>query len=358
MKKFLIITLCIAASGIYSCTKEVVDEYAIITFIIGDVKKNSAGVSMGDVIKEKDEIITAADSFCDVKIGGSIIRIKENSKVIVSSLVRKDDLESTTLGMDVGKMLCKPKKLIKSESFIVKTPTAVAGVRGTNFIVEADKLKTTRIKVFEGKVQIAKRIKQFEGSVEKVLEVAQVLEKERKVIITAQDVKKVEDTVDKIIKAGKVTEINSVITKVKDDAAISKESMQSFKVEDFAKESKEIIAVQPKPKDVIQRLVKVIAQEKEMPKPDGRLLITRYEIYFIKNGKVMWEGNVVENPLSKDNRLYIASGDYVFCASSDGPVLWRKNIRNNGKLKIVENSLIINTEGKEAKLDLETGERL
>ncbi len=358
MKKLCLVCMCMIISSVYSCSKEKVDEYAMITFMIGDVKRNNAAVEIGEIIKEKDEIITAADSFCDVKIGDSIIRIKEGSKVVISNIIRKDNSESTTLGLDVGKMLCKPKKLIKSESFIVKTPTAVAGVRGTNFSVEADAMKTTRIKVFDGKIQIAKRVKQFEGSIEKVLEQAPILEKEKKVVITAKEVQKVEAAADKLIKEGKGKEISTIITQLKNESAISKESIQNFKPEDFSREGKEIVTIQIKPREVIQRIIKVIAQEKEMPKADGRLLVTRYEIYFIKNGKVVWEGNVVEGPLNRDKRIYIASGDYVFCAASDGPVLWRKNLKNDGKLKIIDNSLVISSEGKESKLDLETGEKL
>lgn len=358
MKKLNIFFLCAFITISYSCSKEKVDEYAMITFLIGDVKKNNQVVEIGDIIQEKDVIITSEDAFCDVKIGGSIIRVKEKSKVIVSNLLRSNNLESTELGLNVGKMLCKPKKLLKSESFVVKTPTAVAGVRGTKFTVEADIKKTTRIKVFDGKVKVAKRIKQFEGSTEKVLEIAPVVAEEKKVIITEAEVKKVEKVADKIIKEGGASEMAVVISKLKKDVVVSKSSIKDFKIADFARENKEIIAIQPKPKAVIKQIIKVIQQEKEIPKPDGRLLVTRYEIYFIKNGKVLWEGTVIESPIKKDGKIYIASGDYVFCASDDGPVLWRKKINNDGKLKIEENALSVFSQGQATKLDLETGEKL
>ena len=71
--------------------------------------------------------------------------------------------------------------------------------------------------------------------------------------------------------------------------------------------------------------------EREKPKPDGRLLITRYEIYFIKNGKVLWEGKVLQQPVRMNDKIFIASGDYVYCASADGPVLWRKIYRTTAE---------------------------
>jgi hypothetical protein len=93
-----------------SCSKGQVDEYAMITFMIGDVAKNELPVSIGDIVQEKDSLKTGEDSFCDVKIGSSIIRIKQKSKVVIASLVHKGNLESTDLSLGVGKMLCKPKK--------------------------------------------------------------------------------------------------------------------------------------------------------------------------------------------------------------------------------------------------------
>ena len=358
MKRFTVLFITFILIVVLGCSKDQIDEYAVISFMIGDVKKNNATVEIGDVIKEKDIIITGSDSFCDVKIGGSIIRIKAKSKVIISSLLRTNNVEKTSLGLDIGKMLCKPKKLLKSESFIVKTPTAVAGVRGTKFIVEADKFKTTRIKVFSGKLKIVKRVKQFEGSIENILKAAPVVADERKVVITAKEVARVEKAADKLLKNGGEKELAAVLSKIKADVVISKNAIKKFDVKDFAKENKEIIAVKIKPVEVIRKIIKVIKQEKEMPKPDGRLLVTRYEIYFIKNGKVLWEGALIENPIRKEGKIYIASGDYVFCASTDGPVLWRKNIKNAGKLKISKDSLTVFSKDKTRKLDLETGEQL
>ena len=159
MKRFFVysIIISIAITG-GSCSKQKVDEYASIVFSIGEVKRNGQLANIGDILNQNDIIETGSMSSCDIKIGDSMIRIKENSKAILAQLLRKDGLENTTLGLDVGKMICKPKKLLKNESFLVKTPTAVAGVRGTNFSVEADANKTTRIKVFDGKVAVVKRV--------------------------------------------------------------------------------------------------------------------------------------------------------------------------------------------------------
>lgn len=361
MRKLAVLSITAAVALILGCSKAKVDEYAIITFMIGEVTKNSASAEIGDIIKEKDLIQTGAGSFCDIKIGGSIIRIKEKSKLVVSSLLRKGELESTELGMDVGKMMCKPKKLLKSENFTIKTPTAVAGVRGTSFTVEADAAKTTRIKVFDGSVKVVKRVKQLETSTEKILEAATAVSKEEKVVITQKEVAKAENAVEKILaketaKGKEAEAISAVIEKSKNE--ISVKDIQKFAAEDFTKDNKEIIEVKEKPREVIVRISDFIKKEKESPKPDGRLLVTRYEIYFIKNGKVEWEGKVVSEPVKAGEKIYIASNDYVYCASVDGQVYWRKKLDNDGKLEIVDKKVKINSAGKELKLDLETGQQL
>ena len=364
MNKIYSLILIIILSVTVSCMKQPEDDYSTIMFYIGDVKKNDKLVEIGDIILENDIITTGAQSSCDIKIGGSIIRVKEKSKIKLSELNRKDDIERTTVGLNVGKLLCKAKKLSKSESFLVKTPTAVAGVRGTKFTVEADLKKTSRIKVFDGKVKVVKRVKQLEDSIEKILDAAPVISDEEKVIVTEKEVEKAEKIVEKILdKEQKVTgnmevAVVKVIENAKDDVVVSKKEIQKFKIEDFKEEQNEIIEVKEKPKEVIQQIRKIVELEKKEPVPEGRLLITRYEIHFIKDGRPVWEGRVINPPLEKDDKLYIASGDYVFCASLDGPVFWKRKIENEGKIEIKNDKLIVYTQDKTKDLDLITGNNL
>ncbi len=356
MNKIVLLSFSVLLFIGLGCSKAEIDEYAMVTFTIGDVTKNSVNLEINEIIKEKDIIITGADAFCDLKIGDSIVRIKEKSKVVISSLLKQTNMEKTTLDLGVGKMLCKPKKLLKSDSFIVKTPTAVAGVRGTKFIVEADASKTTRIKVFDGKIKIAKRIKQFETNIDKVLEAAPVVSKEEKIIITKKEVIASEKIVEKALLKNKDVEIAKVIEKTKKEVVVSKKNIEKFAIEDFQAEKKEMIDVKKKPKEVIRKIVKVLKQEKQLPIPEGRLLVTKYEIYFIKDGKVQWEGKVVNNPIKQGNKLYVASEGFVFCATSDGPVQWKKRLDSNGSLKIENGKLIVGGDKKSNILDITTGD--
>jgi hypothetical protein len=360
MKRILIYSLILGlAVWGNSCTKQQIDDYASIAFSIGEVKKNGQPVNIGDILNQNDIIETGTMSSCDIKIGDSMIRIKENSKAILAQLLRKDGLENTTLGLDVGKMICKPKKLLKNESFLVKTPTAVAGVRGTNFSVEADAQKTTRIKVFDGKVAVVKRVEAVEEHIDKIIEAAPAVEEKEKVVITADDVKKAEKKIEEVMKKeGEATPqaVEKVVAIAKEEVVVKKDEVQKFKPEDFKEEKQEIIKIEEKPKEVVKEVTKIVKKTRQIPQPEGQLLVTRYEIYFVKNGRVEWEGKVINPPTKTEDKIYIASGDYIFCAKTDGTVLWRKKLANDGKVELEGEKVAVYAKGQKKLLDRLTGE--
>jgi len=326
-------------------------DYATISFFIGDVSINGSAVAIGDPVSESDSISTGPQSSCDVKIGGSIIRIKEKSKMAFAALGIKGDGEKTSLDLGEGRLLCKPRKLLKNDSFTVRTPTAIAAVRGTEFTVETDAAKTTRIKVYDGKVKIAKRLKPLEEKMDQVFENISPVEENESVIITEKDVSLAEKNVSKILEDNKSADASTLVSMVQNDVSISDKEIKTFKVEDFKKESSELIDVKSREPEVITKIKEV----SKLPAPDGRLLITKYEVYFIKNGRVEWEGKIITPPVKDKTRIYIASEDYVFCASTDGPVFWKKEIINDGKIELKNNNAIIYVNGKERKLDIKTG---
>ncbi len=360
MKRILIYSLILGlAVWGNSCTKQQIDDYASVAFSIGEVKKNGQPVNIGDILSQNDIIETGTMSSCDIKIGDSMIRIKENSKAIMAQLLRKDGMENTTLGLDVGKMICKPKKLLKNESFLVKTPTAVAGVRGTNFSVEADAQKTTRIKVFDGKVAVVKRVEAVEKHIDKIIEAAPAVEEKEKVVITAEEVKKAEKKIEEVMKKeGEATPqaIEKVVAAAKEEVVVKKEEVQKFKPEDFKEEKQEIIKIEEKPKEVVKEVAKIVKKTRQIPQPEGQLLVTRYEIYFVRNGRVEWEGKVINPPAKTEDKIYIASGDYIFCAKLDGTVLWRKKLANDGKVELEGEKVAVYAGGQKKLLDKLTGE--
>ena len=154
----------------FSCAKKEAPAIkAVVTFVVGEasVLKNNAWkkIDVGAELVQNDSIKTGNASTIDIQIGQSIVRVKENSTLRLAMLYLDagTGIEKNTLDLAVGTVLAKPKKLVKGESFLVKTPTAVAGVRGTMFVVEAKQTRDTRVSVIDGKVSVTKRIVALEN---------------------------------------------------------------------------------------------------------------------------------------------------------------------------------------------------
>lgn len=127
-----------------------------VQFILGDVKVSVNGAekpaAQGDRLNVGDVIITGKKSVVDLIFGESgVIRVNENSNITVSNIADKAGGE-TVMDMNNGKVFLTLSKL-KGTGFKVKTPTAVAGVRGTSFSVTSDK-KGAKLSVMKGTVAV------------------------------------------------------------------------------------------------------------------------------------------------------------------------------------------------------------
>ena len=155
---------------IFGCTKE--KEAARsdlpplkVLSVIGAASRGAPGVELkvNDTVKTGDRIITGDKSMVVLEIPDrSAVRIYENSSFTVR---RRDALPGgsapeTQLYLDKGKSLLVIEKLTKGGTIAVRTPTAVASVRGTSFVVAvnadrvAGKAGTTGVKVIRGAVEV------------------------------------------------------------------------------------------------------------------------------------------------------------------------------------------------------------
>ncbi len=114
------------------------------------------GIQPNTIIQENDVIKTEKDSYVNLQLSnGVIVRIGENSQITLNQLLRRDNIEEYNLLLSQGEVLSKvekdKKKQIKLE---IQSPTAIASVRGTEFLVESNPNSTT-IAVNEGKVEVS-----------------------------------------------------------------------------------------------------------------------------------------------------------------------------------------------------------
>ena len=182
MKKLYIVrgmNLIVIAIGIaVICTackpgsKNISTEMATAVFVVGEVsvKKGDADYKpliQGDTLTLHDIVRTGQKGIAVLQMEQvGTIRISEESTVRLSS-VTKGLVE---LSVEKGEVFSKVTKLQKDQSYQVKTPTVVASVRGTEFLVIHKESSPADVQVYGGKVAVSMAIPK-----EKVKEV--ILEK-------------------------------------------------------------------------------------------------------------------------------------------------------------------------------------
>lgn len=200
----------------------------ILDICVGDVKiSHDEGKSWlfpesGMTLVENAMIKTGKDSYCDIVMPNrGIFRIAGNTTILLKSL--KNELES--LRVSKGKVLVNIfEPLKKGEKFTVETTAAVVAVRGTEFSVRTDGIKTTTY-VKKGTVVVKKNIEVKETDLvskeeaEKYLEVPVSENEEFETDI--KDNKLIEDRINK--------EIEIVSNKSRLKEAFSKINRDSLK---------------------------------------------------------------------------------------------------------------------------------
>jgi hypothetical protein len=157
IKKKSLITACLIAiicTFFISCSVKPGTEAKII-FFIGDAEiTHIEGKTEPAVLKmllKKGDIIKTKSGYLLLQIGDNILtRIQSNTIVEISKLFEDSE---TNLSLDNGQLISHVKKLSKDTSFKIKTPTAVAAVRGTQYSVSYYKNRSV-LAVKEGKVQV------------------------------------------------------------------------------------------------------------------------------------------------------------------------------------------------------------
>jgi len=113
----------------------------------------------GTVIDGNDKIRTGRKSFVSIVLNdGSKLFIREISVLYVQDIKLKLTDQPTRIQIITGKLRVIAAKTMKGNSVVVYTPTAIAGVRGTDFGIIATQLET-RVVIFQGKVEVANKDK-------------------------------------------------------------------------------------------------------------------------------------------------------------------------------------------------------
>jgi len=136
------IVLLIAAAGPATAA----DPVGTVTFVNGPVDITRPGeaaepLNIGDDVFIGDIIRTKTGARAEIRfIDESIIRLAQQSRVEISEYMVKKDRQQSRLSLFRGKIQSLVKKIAgrtwgrtKRHRFLIETPTAVCGVRGTDF---------------------------------------------------------------------------------------------------------------------------------------------------------------------------------------------------------------------------------
>jgi hypothetical protein len=129
---------------------------AKFTYVKGDVLVGGAPATLGSTVAKDSLIEVKANSMAVLQFANAAsITLKANSQLSIANLAKGDNGKPVIeLSQSSGTSF---SKIAKGRSeYSIKTPTAVAGVRGTSFELTVDKTKATQIRLLEGKVQVAK----------------------------------------------------------------------------------------------------------------------------------------------------------------------------------------------------------
>lgn len=135
---------------------------ARLSYIQGSVFTRKQGISgwqtatLDQVLTIQDEVVTDSSSRAEITFdNGAKIKLLPRSDIVITTQAwdEKDGAGDTKVKLMMGRILSKVAKLRNSkEHFSVATPTAVAGIRGTEFIVEQRPDKTALLSVWENNV--------------------------------------------------------------------------------------------------------------------------------------------------------------------------------------------------------------
>jgi hypothetical protein len=148
---FIIFIIAVAISG--GCTKkENMQVNAKISALSGDVTVNGVKISaIGKEIVFGDRIVTGEKSFCVIIVNGkNIFKLGEKT-----SMVYQISDSSNVLLIETGWFSGISRKIFTvNKEYLVKSPTAVASVRGTSFCAKVENPENTYFCVCNGSIEL------------------------------------------------------------------------------------------------------------------------------------------------------------------------------------------------------------
>ncbi len=249
---FLILTAC--------SKKEAVDTIVTINSFFGDVTitshEGNKPPAVVQVLTISDTIVTGANSVVDLLYRNSgIIRVNENTTVVVSSLIKAGS-DDVVLTLEKGKTFATLGKLKKGDGFAIKAKTVIAAVRGTSFRLVADE-KASRVDVVSGKVMVKPvNNETVIEDIEVIVEENQTVTLDTKTAATISQ--KIDENKVEVVAEQEQQKIIDSIKETIKPTEIPKETVKEIK-----QEVKDIPVITTVQEEIKQEIQKVIETDKE-----------------------------------------------------------------------------------------------
>jgi hypothetical protein len=241
MKRLSAITVLLVLLISFGCKKESIEVPAnenscIVTFVSGDAflinedNTDMVQLTIGDSLSESSIVKTDADSTVELKIGdGSLVRVKENSRLEITKLYKDEEVANTKLHLSMGTLMAVPEEVMDGSSFEIETESITAGVRGTEFVVIVSETRVSRVAVNKGLVRVQKRLK-IDSPLDRIRgvnpELAEKLNSAVREEIILEPDEKVEISYEKIVQFE--SEITSEIVKIAEQLEDVKDSVDDL----------------------------------------------------------------------------------------------------------------------------------
>ncbi len=147
--------------GLVACkqdsqVKQAESAVARATFVTGQVTLHRGeadqALNVGDMLQQGDRISTAASATAEVFIKGQgIVRLSESTEMTLASL---QENMKTKIDLKSGSSAFFLRKMDRAGEFTVQSPTAVAGVRGTAFMMSVQSSTESHVALYDGSIAV------------------------------------------------------------------------------------------------------------------------------------------------------------------------------------------------------------
>lgn len=320
---------------------------AQIAFFVGTVRLSGSEAAVGMPVNAGDTLTTGPRSSCDITLGNSLLRLKESTELTVTNALLHNGKENTDITLDSGALLCKPGKLLSDESFIVRTPTSVAAVRGTQFGVRTDAAESTRIKVFEGTVSVVPRVGKADDSLDDLMKHSTQISENSAAVVTVEDKAAADTAVNSSLESGST--LQEALQENKEHIALRNERIETFDPSDFQEDIGLIEVQEPEKPKPAKRVV-----QKPRPVPET-LVVSRYEIYKVQKGTITDSAALLGEAITHGNRIIAASRNRIYGARPDGTIVWERSLQSIEGISRNGNRIMVETASGTKTLLLSNG---